>query len=136
MTAPHEAGGSGSGSEWGLWLDMSRFPDTDPDAVLTPDQHGLLTDALAVDDASLPDSVFEAMLAVVTGDTAEDDTADDGTADDPSGDDDVLAADDDTWTEDLAHAFGPDEHADPAEDPAHDAGHEPDPGHDGHGGWV
>jgi hypothetical protein len=129
VTAPQEAGGSGSE----LWLDMSRYPDTDPDTVLTADQHGLLTDALAVDDASLPDAVFEAMLAVVTGDTADDDTADDDTADDLSGDTGDVA-----WSDDPAHAFGTDHHADPVDDPAHDPdpGHEHDPGHDGHGGWV
>lgn len=138
MTAPQEAGDSGSE----LWLDMSRYPDTDPDAVLSPDQHNLLTDALAVDDTALPDAVFEHMLAVVTGDTTDDDHSD---ATDPEGDvgvdDDVLAVDDaeQTWSEDLAHAFGldPDPAADPAiDDPTHEPHPATDPGHDGHGGWV
>jgi hypothetical protein len=119
---------------------MSRYPDTDPDEALSPDEHALLTDALAVDDAALPDAVFEHMLAVVTGDTDTDpdtDTADDPDAD-PGADDDVLAADDGQgWSDELAHALGLD--GDPAaDDPAHDPdpGTEVDPGHDGHGGWV
>jgi hypothetical protein len=134
VTASQEAGGP--------WLDMSRYPDGDPDEVLSPGEHALLTDALAVDDAALPDAVFEHMLAVVTGDAGEDgaDTADDPDAD-PGADDDLLAADDGQgWTDDLAHALGLD--GDPIGDPTHepdpatDPGADPGAGHDGHGGWV
>ncbi|MEJ2863154.1 hypothetical protein [Actinomycetospora flava] len=124
MTAPQEAGGPGSNN----WLDMSRYPDTDPDTVLSPDDQGLLTSALAVDDGALPDSVWEHMLAVVTGDT---DPADDT---DPAADDGT----DDPAVDDWAY--------DPSADPVAD-GHEPhdpavddhgvhDAGHDGDGGWV
>ncbi|MHC1562971.1 hypothetical protein ACR9E3_28765 [Actinomycetospora sp. C-140] len=132
MTAPQEAGGAGSDT----WLDMSRYPDTDPDAVLSPDQHELLSSSLAVDDAALPDAVWEHMLAVVTGDPAGDDATDG--ADDPdaaAGADDPAV--DDAWSEDLARAFGlSDEHDpgghDPGEDGVHDGHTDP---HD-HGGWV
>ena len=51
---------------------MSRYPDTDPDTVLSSDDHSLLTTSLAVDDAELPDAVWEHMLAVVVGDDPED----------------------------------------------------------------
>ncbi|GLZ44909.1 hypothetical protein Acsp06_10940 [Actinomycetospora sp. NBRC 106375] len=130
MTAPQEAGGAGSAT----WLDMSRYPDTDPDTVLSPDQHELLSSSLAVDDAALPDSVWEHMLAVVAGDPADDDATDGADPDAAAGDDDPAV--DDAWSEDLARAFGLSDDHDPgghdAVDPgtdAHDDGH-----HDG--GWV
>lgn len=105
------------------WLDMSRFPDHDPDTVLSGDQHALLTSALTVDDTSLPDAVWEHMLAVVVGDDAAD-PLDDQAVDDP--DADVAAFDDATWTADLEHTLGLDDHAvaDPADD-HHGAGDDP-----------
>lgn len=145
MTAPQEAGGAGPDT----WLDMSRYPDTDPDAVLSPDQHELLSSSLAVDDTALPDAVWEHMLAVVTGDAAPDDTDDTDdtdTADDPDAAvDDVTAVDDEhAWSEELARALGlSDGHDAGAHDAgAHDLGGHDDPadhhGHDGldGGGWV
>lgn len=119
MTAPQGAGGP----DGSTWLDMSRYPDTDPDTVLSGDDQGLLTSALAVDDAELPDAVWEHMLAVVTGDAGDDPAAGDG-ADDP-GADPADPADDDpaAWAADPAL----DEHA--HDDPAvHDL-------HDGPDGW-
>jgi hypothetical protein len=117
------------------WLDMSRFPDHDPDTVLTGDQHALLTSALTVDDTSLPDAVWEHMLAVVVGD-AEDpaaDPPDDSAVDDP--DADVAGFDDDaTWTADLEHTLGLDDHAvaDPSDHQG--AGDDPTGAEDGHAG--
>lgn len=120
MTAPEEAGGP--------WLDMSRYPDVDPDTVLSPDDQGLLSSALAVDDGALPDAVWEHMLAVVTGgETADDAAGSTEDTDDGAGD----PADDGGWT---------DWSSDPAaEEPApeadeHHLGH--DPGHDWDGGTV
>ncbi|GAA4907739.1 hypothetical protein EV188_107170 [Actinomycetospora succinea] len=123
MTAPEEAGGP--------WLDMSRYPDTDPDTVLSPGDQDLLTSALAVDDSGLPDSVWEHMLAVVTGeDPAEDadEPGTDGGVDDPA----LDPADDAGWGEDPAHDQA---HDDPGghDDGIHDAGHD---GHDWDGGVV
>ena len=126
MTAPQEAGGPG-------WLDMSRYPDTDPDTVLSSDDHSLLTTSLAVDDTELPDSVWEHMLAVVVGDP------DAGVVDASA----EPQADGDDWS-DGADGVVAEHHAeDPADDPAaHDPGHDPahDPAwHDdgsGDGGWV
>ena len=119
MTAPQDAGGP--------WLDMSRYPDTDPDAVLSPDDQGVLTSALAVDDAELPDSVWEHMLAVVTGEAVDDADPTDDPGDEPAADDPALDGD---WAEDPGH----DVH-DPA-DPGVDDGsghevHEWDAGWDG-----
>jgi hypothetical protein len=115
------------------WLDMSRFPDHDPDTVLSGDQHALLTSALTVDDTTLPDAVWEHMLAVVvSGDDA--DTADDAApADDP--DTDLTADDDAAWTADLEHTVGFDDHAvaDPADD-HHATGDDPAGVDDGHPG--
>lgn len=127
MTAPQEAGGP--------WLDMSRYPDTDPDTVLSPDDQGLLTSALAVDDGALPDSVWEHMLAVVTGDDADDPGADDGTGD-PAADEGAADPLSDPLADPLAEpaADGHDAHDPGADDPAaHDPGVD---GHDGDGGWV
>lgn len=90
MTEPQEAGRP--------WLDMSRYPDTDPDTVLSPADQGLLTSALAVDDAALPDSVWEHMLAVVTGDTG--DTGDDADGTDDADGIDGADSDDVGWTVD------------------------------------
>jgi hypothetical protein len=130
VTAPQEAGGA-AGHEAGPWLDMSRYPDTDPDAALDPGEHDLLSSSLAVDDGALPDAVWEHMLAVVTG---EPDPADDGEGGDGADatDDDVLAADggEHGWSDDLDHAFGLE--SDPGVhdvDPA-----DPAPEH-GHGAW-
>jgi hypothetical protein len=103
------------------WLDMSRYPDTDPDTDLTGAEQDLLRTSLAVDDAELPDAVWEHMLAVVTGSDETADADDAGTEDgtDPAADDPagwhagpVVEVDDhdpggdpagheDTWTEDT-----------------------------------
>jgi hypothetical protein len=131
VTAPQEAGGA-AGHEADTWLDMSRYPDTDPDAVLSPGDHDLLSSSLAVDDGALPDAVWEHMLAVVTGepDPADDVDAEGGDGADAT--DDVLAdGGEHAWSDDLAHAFGPDadagvHDADPA-DPASE--------HGDHGAW-
>jgi len=121
VTAPHEAGGAGPD----VWLDMSRYPDTDPDTALTGQEHELLSTSLAVDDAELPDAVWEHMLAVVTGDTG-DGADDDATAEDVAADD---GADDwSGWAADPA-LDGDDPGADPADDPAVD----PADHHDGTG---
>ncbi|PVZ09956.1 hypothetical protein [Actinomycetospora cinnamomea] len=80
-------GAGGAGRD--VWLDMSRYPDTDPDAVLTGAEQDLLSSSLTVDDGELPDAVWEHMLAVVTGPDAgadDADDADDGDATDPPGD--------------------------------------------------
>ena len=71
MTVSQEGGPQDAGGQ-GAWLDMSRYPDTDPETVLSSDEHSLLTTSLAVDDAELPDAVWEHMLAVVVGDVPED----------------------------------------------------------------
>jgi hypothetical protein len=128
VTVSQEGGQQDAGGQ-GAWLDMSRYPDTDPDTVLSPDDHSLLTTSLAVDDAELPDSVWEHMLAVVVGDVPGDG---DGEVDDASGPPEDPA-------DDPADAVV-DEH------PAHDAGdpgdapavHDPAPHDDGgwDGGWV
>jgi hypothetical protein len=119
---PQDAGGQGA------WLDMSRYPDTDPDTVLSSDDHSLLTTSLAVDDAELPDSVWEHMLAVVVGDVPEDGDGEidaTGTTDEPG--DDPAA---DVIDEHAAHDAG-----DPGNDPAvHDPAPHDDDGWDG--GWV
>lgn len=111
------------------WLDMSAFGDQDPDTVLTTDQHGLLTTALAVDDGDLPDAVWEHMLATVvggddTGSLDAEDPVDAGVEADP----DV----DTIWSDDLEHSFAADgaegsDGTDPV-DEHHEAG---DPGHTG-----
>jgi hypothetical protein len=112
---------------------MSRYPDTDPATVLSPDDQGLLTSALAVDQSGLPDSVWEHMLAVVTGEPVDD--GDDGAPDDDLA---VDGADDVGWVEDPAHE--PHDLTDP--DPGDPAGYDPFPGghdgdhHDGDGGAV
>jgi hypothetical protein len=119
VTAPHEAGAGPEG-----WLDMSRYPDTDPDTALTGQEQDLLSTSLAVDDAELPDAVWEHMLAVVTG---ADDTDADG---DPTGDDPADPADDawagDGGAEPALHVDDPgldDPGFDAADDPAgHDDG--------------
>ena len=113
MTAPH---GAGAGPEG--WLDMSRYPDTDPDTALTGQEQDLLSTSLTVDDTELPDAVWEHMLAVVTGtDGADADVeADTGPGTDP--DDPAV----DTWAIDGDAEPGP-----PDDDPAFDAGD--DPGH-------
>lgn len=117
MTAPHPGGAPDA-----AWLDMSRYPDTDPDTALSGDEQGLLTSALAVDDGALPDAVWEHMLAVVTGDAGEDPGVDDPT-DDPTADDPADADDPAAWSAEPAL----DEHG--HDDPgAHDT-------HDGHGDW-
>lgn len=138
MTAPQEAGGTAGEPGAPTWLDMSRYPDTDPDTVLSADEHDLLSSSLAVDDGALPDAVWEHMLAVVTGDTSADDgqAADDGGETTGAADDDPLAADDGehTWPVDLEHGLD------------HELGLDTDPGahdltggHDDHGlgdaGW-
>ncbi|MDD7938020.1 hypothetical protein PHK61_06260 [Actinomycetospora lutea] len=120
MTAPQDSGGP--------WLDMSRYPDTDPDAVLSPDDQGLLSAALAVDDGALPDGVWEHMLAVVTGEPT-------GGTDDPAADeatDDV--ADDPALDAGWAGEHDPHDTHDPVAD---DAGHDPAlDDHDWDGGAV
>src|SRR3954467_15724374 len=97
---------------------MSPYPDPDPDAVLSPGDHDLLSSSLAVEDGALPDAVWEHMLAVVTGEPEPADDAEAGDGADATGDD-VLAADggEHGWSDDVAHAFGLD--ADPG---VHDAG--------------
>ena len=125
MTAPQEAGGSGPDN----WLDMSRYPDTDPDTVLSPDDQGLLTSALAVDDSGLPDSVWEHMLAVVTGAPADTDDADDPAVGD--GTEDVV--DDPAFDA----GWGEEHDLDPHDPVVDDAVHDPAlDGHDGDGGTV
>lgn len=113
MTA-QEAGGAGQD----VWLDMSRYPDTDPDTDLTGEEQDLLSTSLAVDDAELPDAVWEHMLAVVTG-------SDEALVeDDPVTEDGADPAADDPGTWDADPAL--DVHHDPGDDPA-DPG---DPGAD------
>jgi hypothetical protein len=127
VTAPREAGGAGPD----IWLDMSRYPDTDPDTALTGAEQDLLSSSLAVDDAELPDAVWEHMLAVVTG-------ADEGTEDpdgtEPDGSDGTDGTD--AWAGDWAADPAVTDHTDPT-DPALDAsaGHvDGDDGVDG-GAW-
>ncbi|WP_433030546.1 hypothetical protein [Actinomycetospora sp. CA-053990] len=128
MTASQEGGQQDAGGP-GVWLDMSRYPDTDPDTVLSSDDHSLLTTSLAVDDAELPDSVWEHMLAVVVGDVPEDGeveaTATTEPVEDPA--DDPAA---DVVDEHAAHDAG-----DAGDDPA---AHDPAPHDDGgwDGGWA
>jgi hypothetical protein len=128
VSVSQEGGQQDAGGQ-GAWLDMSRYPDTDPDAVLSSDDHGLLTTSLAVDDAELPDAVWEHMLAVVVGDVPEDGEVDATGTTEPVEDpaDDPAA---DVVDEHAAQDAG-----DPGDDPAvHDAAaHD-----DGHwdGGWV
>jgi len=114
VTAPHEAG---AGPD--VWLDMSRYPDTDPDTALTGEEQDLLSASLAVDDAELPDAVWEHMLAVVTG---ADDTDADPTGPDP---DDPADPADDAWAGDAWAGDGGTEPALHADDPGLD-----DPGFD------
>jgi hypothetical protein len=112
VTAPH---GAGAGPEG--WLDMSRYPDTDPDTALTGREQDLLSTSLAVDVSELPDAVWEHMLAVVTGAEAGDGT---DTETDPDNETDPETGTDDpgvdTWAIDGETEPGP---HDPAE---HDAG--------------
>lgn len=112
MTAPH---GAGAGPEG--WLDMSRYPDTDPDTALTGQEQDLLSTSLAVDDTELPDAVWEHMLAVVTGADAGDGT-DTGTDHEADTDDPGV----DTWAIDGDTEPGP---HDPAEHDPGDAGDDP-----------
>jgi hypothetical protein len=114
VTAPHEAGAGPEG-----WLDMSRYPDTDPDTALTGQEQDLLSTSLAVDDSELPDAVWEHMLAVVTGADPGDGTDTDVEADPETGTDDPAV---DTWA--IDGGAEPRPHDD---DPAFDAGE--DPGH-------
>jgi len=119
VTAPHEAG---AGPD--VWLDMSRYPDTDPDTALTGEEQDLLSASLAVDDAELPDAVWEHMLAVVTGtDGTDADDTDAGTETDPAD----PASDDwagGGWDTDPALH-------DPADDPAADPADHVDAAWDG-----
>jgi hypothetical protein len=107
VTAPHEAGAGPEG-----WLDMSRYPDTDPDTALTGQEQDLLSTSLAVDDTELPDAVWEHMLAVVTG---ADEGADTDVETDTGTDAEDPAAD--TWAVDGDTGPAPHDH-----DPAFDAG--------------
>ena len=106
MTTPHEAGAGPEG-----WLDMSRYPDTDPDTALTGQEQDLLSTSLAVDDAELPDAVWEHMLAVVTGaddgtDADADAEAEAGTEpDDPAADAWAIDGDTDPAPHDLDPGF-------------------------------
>ncbi len=111
-------------SEASGWLDMSRFPDHDPDTVLDGDQHDLLTSSLAVDDATLPDAVWEHMLAVVVG-TEPTDPVDTDSPDETGADDTTSDADDTLWAADLDHSLVLDDHAaGVVDDPGHDLGHD------------
>jgi len=111
VTTPHEAGAGPEG-----WLDMSRYPDTDPDTALTGQEQDLLSTSLAVDDTELPDAVWEHMLAVVTGaDDGTDAEADAETGTEP--DDPAV----DTWAIDGDTEPGPDD-LDP-DDAGDDPGH-------------
>jgi hypothetical protein len=126
VTVSQEGGQQDAGGQ-GAWLDMSRYPDTDPDTVLSSDDHSLLTTSLAVDDAELPDSVWEHMLAVVVGDVPEDGDVDPatGSPEDPA-DDPANAVVDEHPAPDAD---------DPGDDPAvHDPAPHDDDGWDG--GWV
>ena len=127
MTVSQEGSQQDAGGR-GAWLDMSRYPDTDPDTVLSSDDHSLLTTSLAVDDAELPDSVWEHMLAVVVGDVPGDGEADaaTGSPDDPA---------DDPVDDPAADVVDAHDAGDPGDDPA---GHDPAPHDDGgwDGGWV
>jgi hypothetical protein len=113
VTAPH---GAGAGPEG--WLDMSRYPDTDPDTALTGQEQDLLSTSLAVDDSELPDAVWEHMLAVVTGADAGDGTDTDVEADTGTGTDDPAV---DTWAIDGGAEPGPhdDDPGDAGDDPGH-----------------
>jgi hypothetical protein len=128
VTVSQEGGQQDAGGQ-GPWLDMSRYPDTDPDTVLSSDDHSLLTTSLAVDDAELPDSVWEHMLAVVVGDVPGDG---DGEVDAATGSPEGPA--DDPADEVVDEHPAPDI-ADPGDDPAV---HDPAPHDDGgwDGGWV
>lgn len=131
MTVSQEGGQQEAGGQ-GAWLDMSRYPDTDPDTVLSSDHQSLLTTSLAVDDGELPDAVWEHMLAVVVGEVPEDG---DGEVDPATGSPEDAAddpADDpaDVVEEHPAHDAG-----DPGDDPgAHDPAPHDDGGWDG--GWA
>ena len=131
MTVSQEGGPQDAGGQ-GAWLDMSRYPDTDPDTVLSSDDHSLLTTSLAVDDAELPDAVWEHMLAVVVGDVPEDGDGEvdaTGTTEDPPTTRPTTPPP--TWCDEhAAHDAG-----DPGDDPgAHDPAPHDDGGWDG--GWV
>jgi hypothetical protein len=116
VTASQEGGQQDAGGQ-GAWLDMSRYPDTDPDTVLSSDDHSLLTTSLAVDDAELPDAVWEHMLAVVTGADAGDGSDTDVEPDTGTGTDDPAV---DTWAIDGDADPGPHD-----DDSAFDVGDDP-----------
>jgi hypothetical protein len=125
VSVSQEGGQQDAGGQ-DAWLDMSRYPDTDPDTVLSSDEHSLLTTSLAVDDAELPDAVWEHMLAVVAGDAEPAD-------DDPTDDASTEPADDgDAWTDDVVTDEARDTHDPGVDDPGTA---EPDVHHDD-GGWV
>ena len=128
MTVSQEGGQQGAGGQ-GAWLDMSRYPDTDPDTVLSSDDHSLLTTSLAVDDAELPDAVWEHMLAVVVGDVPGEG---DGEVDAATGSPEDAA---DDPAADVVDAHSAPDTGDPGDDPAV---HDPAPHDDGgwDGGWV
>jgi hypothetical protein len=109
VTAPH---GAGAGPEG--WLDMSRYPDTDPDTALTGQEQDLLSTSLAVDDTELPDAVWEHMLAVVTGADGADADVDADTETETGTDPDDPAVE--TWAIDGDAEPGPHED-DPGDDP-------------------
>lgn len=111
-----------------VWLDMSRYPDTDPDAALTGEEQDLLSASLAVDDGELPDAVWEHMLAVVTGDTG------DGTDDD--GAEEAADAADDGGSGGWDGETVLDAHTDPGDDAATDPAVDPVDGDGWDGGAV
>lgn len=88
----------------GPWLDMSAFPDTDPDDVVSHDQHEHLRSALSVDPAALPDPVWNRLVAVAVGDET---AGDDAEAADAEFDDDSHAA---TTDPDLLPTDPPGDH--------------------------
>ena len=66
------------------WLDMSVYPEADPDTVLTGDQTHLLRTLLTQPVSDVPAELWQRMLDVTWSTVAESDTGTDGDIDDPS----------------------------------------------------
>jgi hypothetical protein len=56
----------------GPWLDMSVFPASDPESVLSDDELGWLHDALTTHEWLITDDAWEQMLGVAIGDAVPD----------------------------------------------------------------
>jgi hypothetical protein len=56
-------------SEDGPWLDMSVYPDTDPDAVLSAEAQSEVHEALVAAAGPLPEDTWQQMIATAVGET-------------------------------------------------------------------